>query len=252
MKCTCYDPAAVQTKICRSFLPGQGPSMTTSHLQTVIAIFVRHPVPGRVKTRLARALGDGVACDLYRAMVADCIATVRASGLPLFLFHDGLDAAGLPPEWTGAAAAVVSQEGDSLGERMGAAFERSFAAGAEGVILAGSDIPGIDVELLQSALESIEHQDAAIAPALDGGYCLVASRRGRFNSGIFRGIPWSTPRVLDMSVAACRAHGVSYRLLEPRQDIDTMDDLTAYCLKPSASAPMTNAWLVTQGFLAHL
>ena len=226
--------------------------MTVSRQQAVVAIFVRHPVPGRVKTRLARALGDEAACDLYRAMVVDCIAAARACGLPLFLFHDGQVAAGLPPEWTGAADTVFRQEGVSLGERMSAAFERSFAAGAEGVILTGSDIPGIDADLLRSALESIEHHDAVFAPALDGGYCLVASRSGRFNSGIFREIPWSTPRVLDMTVAACAAHGVSYRLLEPRQDIDTMDDLAAYCRKPSESAPVTNAWLVARGLLAPL
>jgi rSAM/selenodomain-associated transferase 1 len=226
--------------------------MTTSPQQTVAVVFVRHPVPGRVKTRLARALGDEAACELYRARVADCIAAVRASGLPLFLFHDGLDAAALPPEWTGAADSVFSQEGDSLGERMSAAFQRSFAAGAEGVILTGSDIPGIDAELLQSALVAIEDHDAVFAPALDGGYCLVASRRGRFSSGIFADIPWSTPRVLDMTVAACAVHGVSYRLLEPRQDIDTVDDLAAYCRKPSASALVTNAWLVARGLLAPL
>ena len=224
--------------------------MTTSRQQTVVAIFVRHPVPGRVKTRLAHALGDESACGLYRAMVLDCIANVRDSGLPLFLFHDGQDTAGLPFEWTAAADAVFMQEGDSLGERMGAAFERSFAASALGVILTGSDIPGIDAGLLHSARDSIQDHDAVFAPALDGGYCLVASQRGRFNKNIFHGIPWSTPRVLDLTVAACRSHDFSYLLLEPRRDIDTMDDLTAYCRLPSASAPLTNAWLVARGLLA--
>lgn len=226
--------------------------MTISRQLTVVAIFVRHPVPGRVKTRLALDLGDEAACELYRAMVADSIAIVGACGLPLFLFHDGQDAAGLPPEWIGAADTVFRQEGNSLGERMSAAFERSFSAGAEGVILTGSDIPGIDAGLLQSALESIEHHDAVFAPALDGGYCLVASKRGCFNRKIFPGISWSTSRVLEMTVAACTAHGVSYCLLEPRRDIDTMDDLAAYCRRPSESAPATNAWLVARGLLEPL
>jgi len=226
--------------------------MTTSCQQTVVAIFVRQPVPGRVKTRLARALGDESACGLYRAMVLDCIANVRACGLPLFLFHDGQDTAGLSTEWVGAAEAVFAQEGESLGERMGAAFERSFAAGAQGLILTGSDIPGIDAGLLRSAQESIEHHDAVFAPALDGGYCLVASLRDRFNKRIFHGIPWSTSRVLETTVAACTARGVSYRLLEPRRDIDTMDDLAAYCRQPSGSAPLTNAWLVSRNLLAPL
>ena len=226
--------------------------MTTFHQQAVIAVFVRHPVPGRVKTRLARDLGDEAACGLYRAMVADCIANVGACGLPLFLFHDGQDTAGLPPEWMEAAAALFSQEGASLGERMTAAFERSFSAGALGVILTGSDIPGIDAGLLRSALESIESHAAVLSPAFDGGYCLVASNKGCFDSRIFQGIPWSTSRVLEMTVAACTAHGVSYRLLEPRQDIDTMDDLASYCRNPSPSAPATNAWLAERGLLEPL
>lgn len=226
--------------------------MTATSLQTVVAIFVRQPVPGRVKTRLACDLGGEAACDLYRAMVADCIANARACGLPLFLFHDGQDTTGLPPEWTCGADSVFRQEGESLGERMSAAFERSFVAGARGVILIGSDIPGIDAGLLRSALDAIEQHDAVFAPALDGGYCLVAAQRYRFTSDIFHGIPWSTSRVLDMTVAACTARGVSYRLLEPRQDIDTMDDLAAYCRQPSESAPMTNAWLVSRNLLAPL
>jgi|ERR1039457_4267983 rSAM/selenodomain-associated transferase 1 len=226
--------------------------MTISLQQTIAAIFVRHPVPGRVKTRLARDLGDEAACDLYRAMVSDGIVNVRACGLPLFIFHDGQDETGLPLEWVAAAGKIFRQEGESLGERMSAAFEQSFSAGATGVILTGSDIPGIDAGLLQSALESIEHKYAVFSPAFDGGYCLVASKRGRFNKKIFQGIPWSTSRVLDLTVAACTAHGLSYHLLEPRQDIDTMDDLAAYCLKPSESAHSTNAWLVSRGLLEPL
>jgi len=216
---------------------------------TVVAVFARCPVPGRVKTRLARDVGDEAACALYRAMVMDSISAVRACGLSLFLFYDGPAASGLPPEWSEMADLVFSQEGESLGERMHAAFERSFAAGADNVILTGSDIPGIDADLLQSAMVALEHADAVFSPALDGGYCLVAANRENFDSRIFEGIPWSTTRVLDMTVAACSAANLSYCLLEPRQDIDTMGDLAAYCRKPSESALETNAWLVSQGLL---
>jgi rSAM/selenodomain-associated transferase 1 len=223
--------------------------MPASCQQTVVAIFVRHPVPGRVKTRLASDLGDEAACNLYRAIVADSIANARACELPLFLFHDGQDVTGLPSEWLAAADSVFRQEGESLGERMSAAFERSFAAGVQGVILIGSDIPGIDTGLLLSALESIEKHAAVFSPAFDGGYCLVASNRDSFSNKIFQGIPWSTSRVLDMTVAACIAHGLSYHLLEPRQDIDTIDDLAAYCRTPSKSALVTNVWLAAQRLL---
>ncbi|MDA8412201.1 MAG: TIGR04282 family arsenosugar biosynthesis glycosyltransferase [Desulfobacteraceae bacterium] len=213
---------------------------------------MRPPVPGRVKTRLARDLGDEAACDLYRAMVADCIANVRGAGFPLFLFHDGPDAGGLPPEWRAAADRTFSQEGDSLGERMDAAFQRSFASGAKGVILTGSDIPGIDAGLLHSAQGAMNEHDVVFSPAHDGGYCLVASRNCRYHNGMFQGIPWSTSAVLETTIAVCSAQGLSYDLLEPRQDIDTMNDLADYCRRPSGSAPTTNAWLVARGLLDPL
>jgi rSAM/selenodomain-associated transferase 1 len=226
--------------------------MKASGKQTVVAIFVRNPVPGRVKTRLALNLGDEAACSLYRAMVEDSIATVTACGLTLFLFHDGQDEAGLPPEWIAVADAVFSQEGDSLGERMTAAFEQSFAVGATGVILIGSDIPGIDEGLLRDAADYVEGHDAVFAPAVDGGYCLVASRKDCFSRKIFQGIPWSSSQVLDMTIAACKEYGVSYHLLDHRQDIDTISDLSVYCRFPSSSAPATNAWLVSRGLLEPL
>jgi rSAM/selenodomain-associated transferase 1 len=223
--------------------------MKTSHPKTVVAIFVRHPVPGRVKTRLARDLGDAAACELYRAMVSDCIVNVRDCGLPLFLFHDGQASAGLPSEWTGVADAVFRQEGESLGERMRAAFERSFSAGATGVILIGSDIPGLDSGLLRSAQAAVELYDIVLSPAFDGGYCLVASKRMHYNNGIFQGIPWSTARVLELTLAASAAHGLSCHLLETCQDIDTLDDIKNYCRHPSPHATFTNTWLVSHGYI---
>ena len=216
---------------------------------TVMALFVRQPVAGQVKTRLARDLGAEAACGLYRAMVADSIAQVVASGMPLVLFHDGRDADRLPAAWISAATRICRQEGQSLGERMAAAFERLFADGADAVVLTGSDIPGIDAELLQSAAAAVENHDVVFAPALDGGYCLVAAAAGRFNRAMFEGIPWSTSSVLNGTLTACEAAGLSYGLLAPRQDIDTLNDLSAYCRKPSAAATATNAWLMSHGFL---
>ena len=182
-------------------------------------------------------------------MVDDSIAHAVSCGLPLFLFHDGQDTGSLPSAWVSAAAEVFRQEGDSLGERMAMAFERSFSAGAGKVVLTGSDIPGIDAELLRSAVAAVEDYDVVFSPAFDGGYCLVASAPGCFDRVIFENIPWSTPRVLEATLAVCTVSGLTYRLLDPRQDIDTMSDLAAYCRTPSVSAPATNAWLVSRGLL---
>jgi rSAM/selenodomain-associated transferase 1 len=223
--------------------------MNNNHRHIAVALFVRHPVPGRVKTRLARDLGNQAACDLYQAMVTDIIANITACGLPLYLFHDGQAVAGLPLGWADAAADTIRQTGDSLGERMAAAFESLFSIGRERVILTGSDIPGIDAQLLQSAIESMDGFDIVLSPAIDGGYCLLASRKDRYDASIFRDIPWSTNRVLESTLEICTTDGLSYALLDPRRDIDTLADIEAYCSHPSPEAQFTNHWLVSHGYM---
>lgn len=217
-----------------------------------VALFVRHPLPGRVKTRLVGELGDQAACEFYRAMVLDIIAQINACGLPLYLFHDGQDAAGLPPEWLQAAEDVIRQEGAALGERMTAAFEYLFSIGRERVILTGSDIPGIDAALLQSAVAAIAGFAAVFSPAYDGGYCLVALQKTCFSADMFREIPWSTATVLSMTLDRCNEAGLAYTLLDPRQDIDTLDDIKAYGRQPSPSATSTNTWLQAHGYMGSI
>ena len=214
-----------------------------------VALFVRHPVPGRVKTRLACDLGAAAACDLYRCMVADCIASVSSAGLPLYLFHDGQEDAGLPQEWARLATDVIGQTGDTLGERMTNAFEFLFSTGMTQVVLTGSDVPGIDSALLRSAITALGAYDVAFSPAIDGGYCLVASQKNRFNRLIFESIPWSTAVVMEKTVAACKAGGLSYTMLEPRQDIDKLEDVVSYCRRPAPVAQRTNAWLTSHGYM---
>ncbi len=223
--------------------------MESTCQSTVVALFVRHPFPGRVKTRLASDLGDEGACDLYRAMVADIIENITGCDLPIFLFHDGVEAVGLPEGWVDAADEIISQRGDSLGDRMAAAFDLLFSIGRERVILVGSDIPGIDAVLLQSAIEAIEGFDMVFSPAFDGGYCLVASKQRSFNDSIFRNIPWSTSRVLEKTLEICKTDGLTYKILDTRQDIDTLEDIAAYCRHPFPQASSTNNWLSAQGYL---
>lgn len=223
--------------------------MKSNRKHTAVALFVRHPLPGYVKTRLACDLGDEAACELYQAMVADIIVNVSACHLPIYLFHDGQHTVGLPKEWLQAAHDVVGQSGDALGERMAAAFEYLFSIDRKQVILIGSDIPGIDTALLQSAVAAMKRADVLFSPAFDGGYCLVASRKDSFNAEIFQNIPWSTAAVLEKTLERCKSAGLKYTLLEPRQDIDTLDDIKAYCNTPSSCATFSNNWLISHGYM---
>ena len=215
---------------------------------TVVALFVRVPLPGRVKTRLASHLGAEGACSLYRAMVADILANLMACGYPVYLFHDGKDDSELPEEWIAASSKVIAQEGDSIGERMAAAFERCFAEDLERVLLAGSDIPGLDNRLMFEAAKALEAHDVAIAPAADGGYCLIAMSRGSYRQDVFRDVPWSSDQVLRTTLERCRDSNLGVTLLKTLRDIDTIEDLVAYCREPNNEAAATNNYLKAADF----
>ena len=220
--------------------------------RTVVVLFVRHPVPGRVKTRLAQDLGPVAACSLYGAMVEDVLAAAGESRYPLHLYHDGQDETVLPDRWTQGAERVCRQQGATLGERICRAVEASFEAGFDRVIVTGSDIPGMDGRLLMEASHALLGSSVVLSPAVDGGYCLIGVRKSDFSRLLFRDIPWSSSGVLASTLAVCSSGRLSYRLLEGRRDIDTLADLLAYCREPSVKAPATNRWLAANGFITRL
>jgi hypothetical protein len=193
----------------------------------VIALFIKAPIPGRVKTRLAREIGDETACNIYITLVERVLHQIQASGLPLALFFDG-DASRLPDSWQQAAHYCIQQQGADLGERMATAFRYLFTVGADQVVLVGSDIPGIDTVYLQQAFTLLHSHDLVIGPALDGGYCLIGFRRHSFTSTVFEQIPWSTDQVYPLTVQASVQAGLSAGILPILRDIDTLEDLEAY------------------------
>lgn len=212
-----------------------------------VALFVRPPVPGRVKTRLAASIGAELACWLYRAMVADALQAIRASGLPLHLFVAGLEHANLPRSWLRAATRVWPQGTGDIGVRMAAAFAACFAQGMSRMLLAGSDLPDLDARVLTAAAGALSTHEVVLAPAEDGGYGLIGLRRQHVPPALFTDIPWSTDQVLIRTLARCDACNLRVQLLSSLRDIDTRNHLRAYLRRPHAGARATNRLLAASG-----
>lgn len=191
----------------------------------IICIFVKPPVPGRVKTRLARELGAENACRVYCHLVEPIIASVHEGELPLALFFDGETPEQLPELWRSHAAICCRQEGVELGERMANAFRRLFTEGYRSVVLCGSDIIGLDQQFLENAVAALDRSGMVIAPAHDGGYCLIGFTAASFNPVIFHQISWSTELVLTQTLDRCRLAAIEPVMLDTLRDIDTLTDL---------------------------
>ena len=181
-----------------------------------LAIFARAPVPGRVKTRLARSVGEEAALAAYRELLALTLDRL-APGTGRFAPEIWIEGErSTLASWQGFR--IVEQPTGDLGVRMAAAFEDGVS------VLVGTDIPLMTAGYVEQALDALAHADLVLGPTEDGGYCLVAMNSPQ--DRIFQGIPWSSPRVLTATLAA--AKGLSAELLDPLWDVDDARDLARW------------------------
>jgi rSAM/selenodomain-associated transferase 1 len=214
----------------------------------VLGVFARAPVPGTVKSRLAAALGAERACALYRAFLEDTLAAAavaaRMQGARLELVVAGpLDH---PVVRAGAArhgAELVAQAEGDLGARLGAFFAAQGAGGAA-VCVVGSDAPQLSGAQLARGFDALVAHEVVLGPSRDGGYWLIGARRPI--SELFVDVPWSTPRVLELSLD--RLAGRSVALLEMSFDVDGVEDLALLrrwlAVSRAEVAPSTRAAMV--------
>lgn len=194
---------------------------------TAVLLFVKAPVKGRVKTRLAAQLGDDAALKLYRGFVLDILDTIGKSGHPCRICFHPPDAGDAVAGWLGRHRRYLPQEGSDLGARMANAFAAVFSQGASQAVLVGSDIPDLPADIITGAIGSLKTNDAVIGPAHDGGYYLVGFRKETFLPEVFRGIEWSTERVLEQTMQRFERSGCRVHRLPQWRDVDTVEDLQA-------------------------
>jgi rSAM/selenodomain-associated transferase 1 len=200
-----------------------------------VLLFVRAPQRGKVKTRLARILGDAAALALYRGFVADLLDTLRQCGQPVIGCCTPASACRAVAAWIAPVNGVYPQTGPDLGARMADAFGRAFADGFKRVLLVGSDLPDLPASVFKAAFTALAHHPAVIGPTLDGGYYLIGFCPQTFLPAVFESIPWGTPRVLAETLAAFRRHGLRVHRLPVWRDIDDLEDLIAFARRPAAA-----------------
>lgn len=187
-----------------------------------------------MKTRLVPALGGRGAADLYRAFLADMLATagsVPGVQVELWLEGSGGEAPGggdgSPPLAAGTEVRIRRQRGEDLGARLVHAFGRSFREEAARALAVGTDHPTLPPDYLERAFAALDRAEAAWGPSADGGYWGLALRRDAWPraEALFREIPWSTRRVLEETRARARDAGLGWRELPAWYDVDDPEDL---------------------------
>ena len=184
-----------------------------------LIVFVKNPILGKVKTRIAEKVGDKKAMEIYLKMINHLNHWV--SPLPLkkwIYFSDYIDRDGI---WSSSEFEFGLQKGKDLGIKMYSALSE-ILINSKKAILIGSDIAGLNPKILKDAVEMLENHDMVFGPANDGGYYLVGCKNN--HPEIFDNIPWGTSKVLEMSLEKTANIGLKVALLTPLNDIDYIED----------------------------
>ena len=195
-----------------------------------LVVFARAPEPGRVKTRLAAAVGEAAALACYRALGERVVRAVAGAAawrtVVAFTPPAGRDATAA---WLGAAADYEPQCDGDLGARMAHAVARREREGASRIAVIGTDCPDVDAAVVADALARLDGADVVLGPALDGGYYLIALRAPAARArALFEDVPWSSPDTLAVTLRRAEAAGLTVSLLAPLRDVDTVEDLEAW------------------------
>ncbi len=189
-----------------------------------LAIMVKAPRVGCVKTRLGRGIGRVPAWTFYRLVSRTLIG--RLSPDPrwttnLAVTPDRHAAAGQGfPAWPGGINRVAQGPGD-LGARMGHVLQN---LGPGPVVIIGADIPDISRRHVWRAFRALDSHDAVIGPATDGGYWLIGLGRGPAPRGFLNNIRWSSRHAFGDTLRSL-GPGARVATLDCLRDIDTAEDL---------------------------
>ena len=158
----------------------------------LLLIFTKNPELGKVKTRLAKSVGDKAALNIYKFLLSHTVSVTKNLEVDKWVYYSEE----VPEKdiWPSETFNKRLQRGRNLGEKMENAFQDAFNSNYNRVIIIGSDLLDLTQQDLENSFLELEKNDVVIGPAEDGGYYLLGMKS--LNSDVFKNKAWSTSSVL--------------------------------------------------------
>ena len=196
--------------------------MNNQNKDNILLVFTRNPELGKVKTRLAKGVGEENALTIYKDLLQHTHDVVMQNtcakrvGYSVKVRDNDI--------WEIDSFEKFQQEGSDLGQRMQHAFSKAFSDGYKKVIIIGSDLYDLRPHHIEEAFEALTTHDAVIGPAKDGGYYLLGMRN--LITNVFKDKEWGGDTVLEQTLENLNSYSV--HTLEELNDIDFAEDLKPY------------------------
>ena len=187
--------------------------------KNLLLVFTRNPELGKVKTRLAKTVGNATALKIYIFLlertrdIAVKVAADKAVYYSVKIRENDI--------WDASIFQKHQQVGEDLGIRMLHAFKNGFKAGYEKVMIIGSDLYDLTAETIENAFSVLEKNEVVIGPAEDGGYYLLGMNS--LEEKIFKNKDWGTETVRKDTLEDLKDKKVF--LLGELNDVDVFEDI---------------------------
>jgi rSAM/selenodomain-associated transferase 1 len=187
--------------------------------KNLLLVFTRNPELGKVKTRLAKTVGNATALKIYIFLlkrtrdIAVKVAADKAVYYSVKIRENDI--------WDASIFQKHQQVGEDLGIRMLHAFKNGFKAGYKKVIIIGSDLYDLTSETIENAIIALENNEVVIGPAEDGGYYLLGMNS--LEEKIFKNKDWGTETVRKDTLEDLKDKKVF--LLGELNDVDVFKDI---------------------------
>ena len=185
----------------------------------LLIIFAKNPILGKVKTRLAKTIGEEKALEIYQFLLGNIQSEIQQLAVDVevhythFIDHED--------DWQHGRLEKKMQTKGDLGDKMGHAFQQAFAKGYQQVIGIGTDIYDLKATDIQAGFGQLETHEFCLGPADDGGYYLIGMTE--YQAKLFHNKSWSTSSVLQETLQDLAGENVA--LLTEKTDIDTVEDV---------------------------
>ena len=187
-----------------------------------LCLFVKAPVAGRVKTRLAAGLGAEQALAAYVTLVERELEALADLDMAIEMWVAGDLHHRQVRSWARRyALRLRRQPAGDLGGRMHAAIRHCSDAGCAGIVI-GSDLPEVDAAYVDRAAALLAGHDLVLGPTEDGGYALIGMHSP--NATLFADIAWGTGRVHAQTMEQARRLGLTVAQLATTWDVDDLRD----------------------------
>ncbi len=204
-------------------------------------MFAKYWLPGTVKTRLARSIGDDRASQLYQRFVITLLERFQEMGDRRIVAYSPIErhaefSAVTPQSWE-----LTPQSSGNLGRRMNLFLNSHLVGQEDRVVLIGTDSPTMPAQFIDDAFAALKTDPVVLGPSRDGGYYLVGA--AAHVPPIFADIDWSTPAVWQQTVDRLGNAGCSFAELPLWSDVDDLADLARIADELAQLAKADYTWV---------